>query len=80
MSKGKKEILTMKNCGTCVDAKKAGMCKDNKCRDVNTKLGKKLALRGKIEFTPQCIIRYPNGRVVKCNTLSVLKKYLKKKK
>jgi hypothetical protein len=78
--KGKKEFMVMKGCGACESIKKAGVCKKETCRDINTKLGGRLAKRAKVEFTPQCIIRYPNGKVVKCNTLRELKKIVKKKK
>ena len=78
--KGKKEFMVMKGCGACESIKKAGVCKTATCRDINTKLGNTLAKKAKIEFTPQCIIRYPNGKVVKCNTLKELKKFVKKKK
>jgi len=78
--KGKKEFMVMKGCGACESIKKAGVCKTNTCRDINTKLGRNIALKGKIEFTPQCIIRYPNGKVVKCNTLRELKKLVKSTK
>lgn len=78
--KGRKEFMIMKGCGACDTIKKAGVCKKETCRDINTKLGTQLAQKGKVEFTPQCIIRYPNGKVVKCNTLKELKKYMKKKK
>jgi hypothetical protein len=77
---GKKEFMVMKGCGACESIKKAGVCKTATCRDINTKLGNTLAKKAKIEFTPQCIIRYPNGKVVKCNTLKELKKLVKKGK
>ena len=77
---GKKEFMVMKGCGACESIKKAGVCKTATCRDINTKLGNTLAKKAKIEFTPQCIIRYPNGKVVKCNNLKELKKLVKKGK
>ena len=77
---GKKEFMVMKGCGACESIKKAGVCKTATCRDINTKLGNTLAKKAKIEFTPQCIIRCPNGKVVKCNTLKELKKLVKKGK
>ena len=80
VTQGKREFMVMKGCGACDSIKKAGVCKTNTCRDINTKLGSDLARRGKVEFTPQCIIRYPNGKVVKCNTLKELKKLVKKGK
>ena len=80
VTQGKKEFMVMKGCGACESIKKAGVCKTATCRDINTKLGNTLAKKAKIEFTPQCIIRYPNGKVVKCNTLKELKKLVKKGK
>ena len=69
-------VLIWNGCGTCNAAKKAGMCKDNKCVSVTSKEGNKIAKHLKVQSVPQCYEIGKNGKPKKCNTDKILKKYL----
>lgn len=69
------EVLIWNGCGTCNEAKKNGMCKDNKCIEVSTKKGQKIAKKLNVKSVPQCFEVGKNGQPRKCNTQDLLKKY-----
>lgn len=75
-----KVILTLPGCPSCEELKKNGMCEENKCISVSTKTGNKLAVASKSNSVPQCIKTTKNGKVVKCDTNPIIKKFTKKKK
>lgn len=71
-------VLIWKGCGTCKEAKRNGMCKDNKCISVTSKTGNKIAKDLKVKSVPQCFTTSKDGKPKKCNTVKILNKYLKK--
>jgi len=74
------KVLVMKGCGTCDTLKANGLCKEEKCVDVDSKEGVKLVKQTKTELVPQRICKDDSGNFKKCNTNPIIKKFSKKKK
>ena len=66
----------MKGCTVCDSLKKKGLCKKEKCVELSSKEGQKLAKGAKITTVPQCVT-VSKGKVKKCDTMKVVKKFLK---
>ena len=66
----------MEGCSVCDALKKKGLCKKEKCVEINSKEGQKLARQAKISTVPQCVI-VSKGKAKKCDTMKVVKKFLK---
>lgn len=75
----KNTMLIWDGCSTCKAAKKKGMCKSNKCLNVTSKEGSKIANQLKVKSVPQCVTTGKNGKPKKCNTDKILKKVFSKK-
>lgn len=75
-----RKVLVMSGCPTCDTMKQNGLCKEEICVNVSSKTGNKLAAESKSNSVPQCITINKNGKVVKCNTNPIIKKFTKKKK
>ncbi len=72
------KILVWKNCQTCKAAKKKGMCRKKQCVEITSARGQKLAKKAGVTSVPQCItIDSRTGKVRKCNTGKILRRFLK---
>ena len=69
----------MKGCQTCDTMKQNGLCKSESCVEISSKTGIQLAKSSKTNTVPQCVTT-KNGKVKKCSTTPIIKKFLKKKK
>lgn len=72
-----KVLLVSKGCPTCQAIKKKGACKSNKCVEISSKTGYKIANEGKVKYIPQCV-KLKNGKWVKCDTGKIIKKYVRR--
>lgn len=74
------KILVMKGCETCDTLKSNGLCKEEKCVDVNSKEGIKLVKQIKAEVVPQRVCFTKKGIAKKCSTDKIISKFSRKRK
>lgn len=72
-----RKIITLDGCGVCETLKERGLCKKEKCVEINSKEGQKLAREAKVRTVPQCVTVTKNQKAKKCDTMKVIKKFLK---
>ena len=73
-------LVVAAGCPTCESIKEGGACKDNKCVDVTTTEGNKIANEANVKFVPQKLCKTKDNKWKKCGgTDKIIKKYSKKK-
>jgi len=70
-------MLILDGCDFCETLEKKGLCKKEKCVEINSKEGQKLAREAKVRTVPQCVTIKKNQKAKKCNTMKIIKKFLK---
>ena len=78
----KKRMIISRDCQSCNDMKKEGLCKDNKCLSVETHKGIAIAAFANVIRVPQEVCwSERKGQYIKCgNSRKLEKRYRKKKK
>ena len=71
----KDKILTWKGCDQCTTMKKNGMCKENRCIEVSSKEGQRLAKKLGITTVPTRICEDSKGNFKKCDIKKLYKDF-----